>query len=90
MSIEQEDSLIDHVSGVFPGIALIVVGLVVTIGDISIGAVAGIPMVLLGILVPMLMTYNAREESQRQEARRRPDRDAGGTYTLTSKKSRRR
>ena len=89
MSVGNEDSIIDHLSGTGFGISLILVGLVVTIGDISIGAALGIPMILIGIVIPVLMTYNAREESQRQEARRRPDLDQGGTYTISSKRRKR-
>lgn len=90
MSDQNGDSLRDHISGVGWGVTLLVLGLVVTIGDISIGAVAGIPMILMGIVLPLVLTYYAREESQRQEKRRRPDRDTSGTYTLVSKTPRKR
>ncbi len=88
MSVQNEDSLLDHISGAGWGIALVLLGLVVTIGDISLGAMAGIPMILIGIVLPIGLTYNAREESQRQEKRRRPERDSSGTFTLTSRKPR--
>lgn len=86
MSYQDEDSLVDHLDGLGTGISLFLVGLVVTIGDISIGAIAGVPMMLLGVIVPILMTRNAMEESKRAEARRRPERNHSDGYTISSKK----
>lgn len=80
----------DNITGLGTGISLLIVGLVMTIANLGPGAMVGIPVILLSFLVPLVMTYNARTESIRQERRRRPERDSSATYTIESKNHRRR
>lgn len=82
--------MMDHLDGIGTGVSLILVGLVVTIGDISLGAMLGVPMILMGLLFPMMMTYRAKQESDRQAARRGPTEDRSAGYTINTKSLRRR
>jgi hypothetical protein len=88
VSNQSEESLLEHLDGVGIGICLLIAGLVMTIGDLGPGAMVGFPLILLGMVLPVGMTYNARTESQRQDARRRPERDSNATYSIQTRKKR--
>jgi len=90
LSNQNHVALLEHLDGVGVGTSLVVGGLVVTIGNIALGASMGIPMMLFGILVPLVMTWQAKQEADRQALRRRPERDAGEGYVISTKSLRRR
>lgn len=90
MSYQDDESVFEHLEGLGLGIPLVLVGLIVTVGNIWLGATLGIPMILLGILVPAVMTNNAKQESDRQRLRRRPEHSPSDGYTISSKHLRKR
>lgn len=89
---EEDDSWMDRVSGLGLGVMVLLGGLVLTIGNLGPGATIGIPMILIGILIPVAKTYTDGVENDRQEKRRRPERDANSSYEIETKgyKNRRR
>lgn len=87
MSNQDTESLLDHIDGVGTGLTLLVLGLVFAIGDVGPGVLAGLPMILLGVVVPLGMTHNARTEALRQQQRRRPERESNHTYELSPRRS---
>ena len=91
MSYQDGASIFEHISGLGIGITLVIGGLVFTIGNFWLGAGIGIPLSLVGILAPLLMTNAAREEHQRQEMRsRRDNHNPADGYNISSKNARRR
>ena len=90
MSYQSDESILDHLDGLGVGASLLIVGLVVTIGDISIGALLGVPLMLLGVIVPVLMTHNAKKEYDRQQARPKRDHNPSDGYTISTKNLKRR
>ncbi len=91
MSYQNEGSVWEHVSGLGAGISLVIGGLVFIVGDIWLGAGIGIPLILLGIIAPLLMTNQALQEHQRQEMRsRRDSHNPADGYNISSKNIRRR
>ena len=90
MSYQSDESILDHLDGLGAGVSLFLVGLIVTIGDISVGALLGVPLMLLGFGVPALMTHNAKQEYDRQQARPKRDHRPSDGYTISTKNLRRR
>jgi hypothetical protein len=90
MSKLEFEAFLEHADGVGIGVCLLIGGLVLTIGNIGPGSMVGLPMLLMGILVPLVMTHNAQNESIRQEKRRRPEHDSNTAYNIRSKNHRRR
>ena len=91
MSQQDDGSVFEDVRGLGTGIPLVIGGLVFTIGNIWLGAGIGIPLLLLGIIAPLVITNEAREERQRQERRSRRDHhDPADGYNISSKNIRRR
>lgn len=88
MSSNQDDSILDNIEGVGLGALLLVGGLIFYLADIA--AVIGLPMILMSFVVPLVMTYGARQESARQFARQRPRHNPGDGYTISSKQLRKR
>ena len=80
--------MLENIEGVGVGVLLLLGGLVFYLADIA--PVLGLPMILMGFLVPLIMTYGAKQESERQNARRRPQREPGDGYTISSKQLKRR
>ena len=82
---EQDDSWMDKISGLGLGVAVLLGGLVLTIANLGPGATLGIPLILIGILIPVAKTYTDGVENDRQEKRRRPERDHNASYEIETK-----
>lgn len=80
-----EKSGIGSVKGLFQGILVLIAGLALTIGQWGPGAMLGLPLVVLGLIIPVGMTYNAQTESKRKAARRRPEHDSSAAYEIETK-----
>lgn len=80
----------DKVSGLGLGIAVLLGGLVLTIGNLGPGAMLGVPLILIGILIPLAKTHAAGVENERQEKRRRPEHSSSYEIETKGYKNRRR
>lgn len=90
LSNYNKESFYDNLDGMGAGLGLLIAGLVLTVGDIGPGTILGIPLILLGIIFPMAMTWHAQKESAHQQARSRPARESNHTYNITTKTNRQR
>ena len=87
MSYQNEESMLDNIDGVGTGTLLLIGGLILYLADIA--PILGLPMIALSLFVPLIMTYSAKQESERQNARRRPEHNRGDGYTISSKRLKR-
>ena len=81
---DDQDGLSIHGLGL--GIFFLLGGLAMTIGGWGPGAMLGFPLIVLGIILPVAQTYSAKLDQDRSNARRRPEREAGASYNIETKK----